>query len=369
MRILTFIPPMRPIDMDTSDQLGRLASRMNDRYSTLPQLDPDTIAFQGNVATISDSDFRPIPHMDEPAAAAYVDGGNSMICRTPMFVASMNRVYCCAFRGEERLEEPAPPRVQFLTLMVNMPAGRGMEREFEIFTEGGMHGEYVPTVDSVEAAAAATSDGKEHRLHSIARGMAEWHMAAMVARRMGVGDMVVMDGSLNAWGDIEKTLMLDARNTARESGAVLCGLSKTTDLMMVSGRPLANHAMEHGPEGPWYVRLGDARGGADSDIPVTFVVKLHPASKYVYRLDVDGGALDRIGADGTERLMASLAANSSDMHIPGYPYGLVDADRFAQVRNDEAARYGAILKALLIPNVRDTLDMRSQHDMLNEVTS
>ena len=354
--------------MDTSDQLARLANRMNDIYSTLPPADPDTITFRGSVITISDSDFRPIPHTDSPAAAAYVDGGNAVICRTPMFVASVNRVYCCAFRGRNRLE-PAPPRVQFLTLMRNVPTDGGMRRKFDTFTEGDQHDTYVPGVDSVEAAAAAIEDGGEHRLHALARGMAEWRMAAAAARMMGEGDLVVTDGALSAWGETEVSMMLDARNEARRNGAILCGLSKTTDLLTGSGRPLANHAMEHGPEGTWYLPLGDVWGNADADAdtPGTFIVKLHPVSQYVYRLDVDADALGRIGRGGAERLMASLAANSRDVHIPGYPYGLVDANRYAPVRNDEAARYGEYLRSLLSPHVRASMDMYAQRDRLREV--
>ena len=96
---------MRSIDMSTSDQLARLANRMSGTHSTLPPADPDTVTFRGNVVTVSDSDFRPMPYTDGPAA--YVDGGDAATCRTPTLAASVNRVYSCAFRGGGvRLQAP-----------------------------------------------------------------------------------------------------------------------------------------------------------------------------------------------------------------------------------------------------------------------
>lgn len=355
--------------METSDQLVRLANRMSDGYNTLPWLDPDTITFRGNVITISDSDFRPIPHTDRPAAAAYVDGGNAIVCRTPTYVASVNRVYSCAFRGRDRLDRPAPPRVQFLTLMRNVPKNGAVKYEFETFSKGAEHAKYVPDAESIAAAAEAVKDGKEHRLHAIARGLAEWRMSAAVSGDLGDGDMVVVDGALFAWRGMEEVFMQEAVSVARERGVVMCGLSKTTGLLMDSGRSLADHVMERCPEGAWYIPLGDVWEDGDPDVPGSFVVKLHPDAKYAYRLDIDADALMRLGPKGTERLIASLAANSGDMHILGYPYGLVDADRFAQVRNDEASRYRDYLRSMISQRMRASVDRHAQHDELNGVTS
>ena len=310
--------------------------------------------------------FAPIPDTEHPAVAAYVDGGNGVIFRTPMFVASLNRVYCSVFHGDTRHQSPIP-RVQFLSLIRNVPTENGVARRFAVFGDGPC----VPGAESVEGAARAAGKGAENRLHALARGMAEWHMAAAAARGMGSGGIVVMDGSLAAWNNIEEHLMLDVFHTARDRGVVMCGLSKTTGLLMDSGRPLADYTMDCGPEGPWYVPLGDIWTGTNADAggSGTCIVKLHPKSRYAYRLDVDADALARLGRKGTERILASLAANSGDAHIPGYPYGLVDADRYAQVRRDEVVRYGAQLRALLSPGMRNSADLYGQHDDLNMVTS
>jgi len=44
-------------------------------------------------------------------------------------------------------------------------------------------------------------------------------------------------------------------------------------------------------------------------------------------------------------VLSSLAANSQDIAMPGYPYGMIDADRFAQVRMNELNMYRGLMMA------------------------
>lgn len=357
--------------MSAPNQLARMAQHMDAEHSRLRLA--NSITLDGERVTITKDSFRPIPHTEDPAAAAYVDGGNAMIFRSPVFVATLNRTYCSVFRGSARLDMSVPPRTQFLTLMHNMPQNGRVGQSFAVFAEGDGDNDCIPSTDNIKGAADAAEPGggKEHRIHSLSRELSEWLMAAAAARVMEGGGLVVKDGSLSAWGNIEETLMLNAFAVARERGVVMCGLSKTTNMLMDSGRPLVNHMMDRGPDGSWYVPLGDVWNGSDDCTGKTgkFVVKLHPRSKYVYRLDIPSAVLALIDRAGTERVMSSLAANSGDAHIPGYPYGLLDADRFAQVRNGEAARYGSHLLTHLSPDVRNGMHMQGQHGIMNGVAS
>ena len=348
--------------MDASDQLNEIAKRMNDKYNTLPPARPDRITVRGQPADIGESDFVGIPDSAEPAVAAYIDGGDAVIHRSPAFTATLNRLSCSAFRGSARADPPAPQRVQFLSLMHNVPRGGRTERKFEVFAAADQH-ECVPGREDLEGAAAEVGGCAEHEL---ARGLAEWRMAAAAVRRMAEGNILVMGGPLDTWSGIGERLKTDALREASRRGVIVCGLSKTTALLMDSGRPLADHAVSCGPEGPWYVPLGDVWDG-DGEYG-TLVVRLHAASQYVYRLDINSYALARLGRDGTGRVLASLAANSADVHVPGYPYGLVDAYRWARVRADEAGRHHEQLRERLSHAVRESEAMQWQRHLLNEMT-
>ena len=132
-----------------------------------------------------------------------------------------------------------------------------------------------------------------------------------------------------------------------------------------NGLPLASCAVEREPGRPWCAPLGDVWDG-DREYG-TLVVRLRAASQYIYRLDVNSYALARLGRDGTGRVLASLAANSADARVPGYPYGLVDAYRWARVRGNEAGRHREQFRERLSCAVRESEAMQGQLYLLNEV--
>ena len=73
-------------------------------------------------------------------------------------------------------------------------------------------------------------------------------------------------------------------------------------------------------------------------------------------------------------VLASFVNNSSDMAAIGYPYGFVDADRFAQVRKNELPMYKGMLIAQIgnHPEYKKFHSLASStkfHDELNKVTS
>lgn len=98
-------------------------------------------------------------------------------------------------------------------------------------------------------------------------------------------------------------------------------------------------------------------------------VMLHPSSRWAYRLDMDAVMRHDMGDGGAGMVLASLAANSSDAALPGYPYGLSSADRFARVRHDEAAAFTIQLRALMGAGPRRAAGLNEQHEYLNRVVA
>ena len=76
--------------------------------------------------------------------------------------------------------------------------------------------------------------------------------------------------------------------------------------------------MKNSPQGLWKYRLFE---GA---VPI-YVVKLNENSKKCFR--VEGQINDEV--------LSLLVENSKDPTFIGYPYGLIEADKFARVSNEE----------------------------------
>ncbi len=64
----------------------------------------------------------------------------------------------------------------------------------------------------------------------------------------------------------------------------------------------------------------------------------------------------------------SPAVNSSDMTVPGYPYALIRAGQFANVRRDKASVLAMHLHSKLEAGPSRAVRLSLQHDYLNEVT-
>lgn len=123
--------------------------------------------------------------------------------------------------------------------------------------------------------------------------------------------IVVRDGDFEAQGPLleQAKKSLDAKNT-------FIGLSKTSLLCTDSGDSALSAVRSIAPNGAWSYFAENTSIG---------FVKLHQDSDYVFRCDIIG----------SQEVLSILAANSVDPVFLGYPYGLVEADKFAQVTNEE----------------------------------
>ena len=344
-----------------------LARDMDTGWNDLPKT--GDILLAGRRVPVSECVYHPIPAAQAPRTISCVDGGSAILARSPAFAASINRLYCATYRGGERRDEQAARPAQFLSLMRRS----GARFRFTLYPYGDRTG-ILPDAAALDGEAgtipAAGPDGDGgHRLLSLPRSMGEWKMAGEAAGLLDRGDCIVMDGSLHVWGRAARGLARSVMGAARRRGVAVCGLSKTTGLRLDGGRPLMDILREGRDDmgAPWYADIGRPPANPrDGDIH-TMAVMLHASSRWVYRLDMDAVMWRDIGDGGVGGVLASLAANSSDSILPGYPYGLYSADRFARVRNDEASAFAIQLRARMGTGPRRAAGLNEQHEYLNRV--
>ena len=103
-------------------------------------------------------------------------------------------------------------------------------------------------------------------------------------------------------------------------------------------------------------------------------LKFHPQSRFVFRFEILREQFSEMSPDDLNSVLGSLAENCTDVAMVGYPYGAIDADRFAQVRREELTMYqGLILSEKMRRPEWKKLQKYSAslaaHDVLNGVTS
>lgn len=127
-------------------------------------------------------------------------------------------------------------------------------------------------------------------------------------------DCVVCDGALQDCPE-------DRFCGVRLSRAVHVGVCKTTSALTDSGLSVPFFLESRGPRGVW---VYDCPSG---EVVKSGFVRLHDVSERVFRVDVRNGSLqDAVGF---------LLPFCADASFVGYPYGLVDADVMACVREEE----------------------------------
>jgi hypothetical protein len=122
------------------------------------------------------------------------------------------------------------------------------------------------------------------------------------------------------------------------------GLSKTCELYTTTALSLTGAirklATDNGVSGMWYYPVASI--SSPDHKAIVLMVKLHPNAGRIFRFEIFSENPD-LDDEIPEKALAYLSDNCSDLSFPGYPYGLIDADVFARVREDEVERYQLLL--------------------------
>ena len=332
-------------------------------------------------------DFAEIPDTDKPRRIAFVDGGNATLAEAPSFLIGMNRVYYSVFRGDQRQRPTRQPRIEFFSCVTaggEPPAPRPAASEkgaysTRLFARNADDRGRLPADADLNISQEDVRGRGSSRdlLLAMPRRMAEWAVASSVIDgELRAGDVLVMDGTLQPRSKRETRFVVPICRKAAEKGVVLCGLAKTSTLVTTDNLPLIGRASELAEAAGlggrrWFVGVCDR--ATDDDMGYTYIVRFHEKSRYVFRFGMLGVQRAAMSGAEVESVLASIAANSRDISIPGYPYGAIDADRFAKVRNREAVMHRNMLDAELAgrpggDSIAAQIRSMSMHQALNRVT-
>ena len=361
------------------DPVKNLVEELGTRLSQKEHSDIVLNNGTGRQFEIRPSEFVEITSINKPRRIAFVDGGDGTLRESPNFLITINRVYFSMFQGDKRVRPKSKSRVQFFSCITSDILEEGGRKKIRydtrIFTHNDEDRHYMPS----EADLASKTDSVvllQDGVGSIGRKFSEWKMALhVVEHELESGDMIVMDGSLQTSHKNEVKYATRLYDAAMKKGVIVCGLAKTSRLITESGDPLLARIAEIAedvPFGRWYVRVAEEVSSDDRGFMLA--TKLHKKSAHVFRFEILREQFERMDSVTLNSILASLAANSHDMAMIGYPYGAIDADRFAQVRTDELSMYRGIISSEMLrkPEWRKMQRYNAgsgTHDILNEVTS
>lgn len=324
--------------------MGELFHRILERIAERTRDLGSMIMLPNATVELSDACFKPV--LSQPARRiAFVDGGNAEILRAPNFSLQFIRLYATVHEDNRRVRQQ---KKEFYALIA--ASGRnGLRYEIETFG----------TDFSVQHAFAADDATLRTGMHlatppavaDAVRTFAELSLAREVCNELRNGDILVRDGDLMPTQTHASGYVNELARIASQRGVLLAGLSKTTSILTDAGTSAAAALQRIAPAGMWLYQPPGSR---------TAFVKLHAKAGHVFRLDV-------LRPEHALQVASALASQATDPVFLGYPYGLIEADQFAQVPGSEAARLRLQVRAHGGTILNQHLAALNAHDTLNEL--
>ena len=327
---------------DVKDQGTGTKMLENDRFTSLP---------------ITPENFKEIKETDRPRKIAYVDGGNAELLRATNYVVEFNRLYYTIFQGKKKIKPRLEPAIEFFSCVTStVKTGKdNNKREIHyrtsIFPHNTENKKALPLSDDLSFLSTdreiATSNQRAliHSVGSIARQFAEKSFACEIVRdELSKGDILVLDGSLHRSFRREHKYLQKLFEIGQERGVTICGLTKTSTLFTDSGSSLLGAIYDISEDvkyDRWYVPVATPK--FDDPRGAIFVIRLHPYSEHIFRFEILASQCNQMSQQEINETFASLAVNADDLAMIGYPYGLIDADTHARVRQSDKDYYRNIL--------------------------
>ena len=329
------------MDKQLVEKIVSIASLSHAGQSVSASLDKSRYA----IRNITEEDFLPMPTQEHVKHALYVDAGNAEIFSSPRACLHAIRVYATLYQDNKRSWSKSSEFYFYARLEKGTNDAKSPNIILEVLPGKGdfMLDRSLMRIqdnDDEEAYSKGRIEGELAHYVDVARRFSEITLAQRLLKDIPDGSMVVFDGTLEAFYKGEAALLADLYSEAALKNVTICSLAKTSGMLSTDGYIMSEHlmAMKPAAAGSWHVEV--ASSGSHIHNAIIMFARLHTKSKHAFKLEICG-----FGTHDKNKVLSCLSANSKDIAFPGYPYGLVDADRHARISNREAEYYRTVFMA------------------------
>jgi len=253
--------------------------------------------------------------------AAFVDGGQCEVVKTPSAELHWVRTAVVFVEGRKLASVRRKEGYLLATAVVEKDEAKYCVEFFESSLDHDEKLEFkkAELVSENEASALGKAAETARRLSEL--GAARWAVKEL-GKRNGQ-KLVVLDGTLETFTGLERKELELLMGEAKENDVLILSVAKTCTILTDSGESLIAAADRIG-NGQGYVVA--AAGAKEKHNAVVAIARLDDASSYLFRVEA--------ATEGElKNALSSLTLQSNDLAFPGYPYGLMMADRFARISN------------------------------------
>ncbi len=307
-----------------------------------------------NNVLVDEKNFNEIKLIDSDKSIAFVDAGNTEIFKAPDFSLQFLRVYYCIYKKNKRIFSE---KNECYVLISAFSEKNNIFYKTKFFSikDSLFDREFV--FDSFDE---NLKEGKNRieisKIINTIRRFAELKTAEKIIDESKAG-FIVLDGDLDAKLRYEKGILEKIYEKANEKNIGIGALSKTSDLLTEDGISVISILNLKSPKIKYFYKI------PNNDVFDRFIIKLNEKSGYVFKFDASSRDFDEF--------LSVLALNSNDPIFIGYPYGLVDADKFARVSNNEKEYLKTIFSMKIGKEFNDIIiheNALNAHDMLDNIS-
>jgi hypothetical protein len=332
--------------------IEKVIASINDDSSSDSEVHPYFPDSSYKAVKVSKDNFHSIQGSSQ-GKACFIDGGNCELFKSANSSLQLIRVYYTIYSDNKRIKSK---KYEFFALVSAEKKENQVIYSAKFFDDVLSLGDIeIDPFD--EKVRTGIHQAKVSSVGGIIRRFAEIKAASSVTDELSDNDVIVLDGFLQASFNGEGKLLDNLYSKASNKNIIISGLSKTSSLLATNGVSFVNVLSKIAPEGLWCYHPVASINNPEHKAEIYFT-KLHEKSKYIFRFEMNKGDVNST--------LPLLAHNSKDPTFLGYPYGLIEADRFARVSNEEKEYFRTILMAKL-KDRWDSFNILNAHDVLDRI--
>lgn len=308
---------------------------------------------------IDKNNFKVIDDLKTDNKIVFIDGGNSEILGAANLSLQLIRVYYTIYKLNKRIESK---KKEFYLIVT--ADGNGEKIEYKIQTFGDTNIKDLKFNSEDQTLKQGINRANISRIGDVIRRFAELRTAYELVNSLENNGIMVIDGDLKASFTNEVDYLNKLYEKAKEKNIIVAAIAKTSRIFTDTGDPLITTLEEIAPKNPWYyypiAEINDNKHKAD-----IFIIKLHGKSNYIFKLEIYKNSQYDIS-----KILSLLKANSNDPVFLGYPYGLIEADRFARVSNEEKDYLRTMLMSKIGKDwskIKKYINTLNAHDILDNI--
>lgn len=309
---------------------------------------------------IDKKNFHSIEDADADNRIAFVDGGNMEILASSNFSLQLVRTYYNIYHINKKIRAQL---FELFVLVYSVVKENEIYYEFDLFPiKGNLDLDKLSFGSNDRAICTGNSRASPSKIAEIIRRLLELKTAEYLTGCLDSGSIIVMDGTLEANTSYEALSLKSIYHKSRSKNIIITSLAKTSRLFTNKGNNLLPILADIAPAEGWYyypiADIDDENYQAD-----LYLVKLNHKSSFIFRFETYKNSNFDL-----KTILALLYKNSTDPSFFGYPYGLIDADRFARVTKQEKTIFEARLIAKFgssFAGLKKHLNSINAHDILD----